>query len=69
MKSAAVKNAAPGGKIRLSKIDPDDTGKMTKEEACTRFVDLHDGPNPFPVDRTTLPSASPPHCRMIVTRL
>jgi len=32
MKSAAVKNAAPGGKIRLSKIDPDDTGKMTKEE-------------------------------------
>jgi len=37
MKSAAVK-VRPGDKIRLSKIDPDDTGKMTKEEACTRFV-------------------------------
>ena len=34
MKSAAVK-VWPGDKIRLSKID---TGKMTKEEACARFV-------------------------------
>ena len=32
MKSAAVK-VRPGDKIRLSKIDPDDTGKLTKEEA------------------------------------
>jgi len=31
MKSAAVK-VGPGDKIRFSKIDPDDTGKMTKEE-------------------------------------
>ena len=68
MKSAAVK-VRPGDKIGFSKIDPDDMGKMTKEEACTRFVDLHDGPNPFPVDRTPLPSAPPPHCRMIVSRL
>jgi hypothetical protein len=37
MKSAAVK-VRPGDKIRLSKIDPDDRGKMTKEEACVRFV-------------------------------
>jgi hypothetical protein len=37
MKSAAVK-VRPGDKIRLSKIDPDDTSKMTKEEACARFV-------------------------------
>lgn len=39
MKSAAVK-ARPGDKIRLSKIDPDDTGGMSKEEACTRFLEL-----------------------------
>jgi len=37
MKSAAVK-VRPGDKIRLSKIDPDDTGKLTKEEARARFV-------------------------------
>ena len=41
MKSAAVK-ARPGDKIRLSKIDPDDTGSMSKEEACTRFVELRE---------------------------
>ncbi len=40
MKSAAVK-AWPGDKIRLSKIDPDDTG-MSKEEACTRFLELRE---------------------------
>jgi len=28
----------PSDKIRLSKIDPDNTGKMTKEEACAGFV-------------------------------
>ena len=39
MKSAAVK-ARPGDKIRLSKIDPDDTGGISKKEVCTRFVDL-----------------------------
>ncbi len=37
MKSAAVK-VRPSDKIRLSKIDPDNTGKMTKEEACAGFV-------------------------------
>ena len=41
MKSAAVK-VCLGDKIRLSKIDPDDTGKMTKKEACTRFVELRE---------------------------
>ena len=41
MKSAAVK-AGPGDKIRLSKIDPDDTGDISKKEACTRFVDLRE---------------------------
>ena len=41
MKSTAVK-ARPGDKIRLSKIDPGDTGGMSKEEACTRFVDLRE---------------------------
>jgi len=41
MKSAAVK-ARPGDKIRLSKIDPDDTGGISKKEACTRFVDLRE---------------------------
>ena len=35
MKSAAIK-VRPGDKIRLSKLD---TGKTTKEEACTRLVD------------------------------
>lgn len=44
MKSAAVK-VRPGDKIRLSKIDPDDTGGMNKEEACTRFVDLREKVN------------------------
>ena len=33
MNSPAVK-VRPSDKIRLSKIDPDNTGKMTKEEAC-----------------------------------
>jgi hypothetical protein len=37
MESAAVK-VRPGDKIRLSKIDPDDTDKLTKKEACARFV-------------------------------
>jgi PPK2 family polyphosphate:nucleotide phosphotransferase len=41
MKSAAVK-VRPGHKIRLSKIDPDDTGGMSKEDACARFVDLRE---------------------------
>lgn len=41
MKSAAVK-ARPGDKIRLSKIDPDDSGELSKEEAYTRFVDLRE---------------------------
>jgi PPK2 family polyphosphate:nucleotide phosphotransferase len=39
MKSAAVK-VRPGDKIRLSKIDPDETGGISKDEACARFVDL-----------------------------
>jgi PPK2 family polyphosphate:nucleotide phosphotransferase len=41
MKSTAVK-ARPGDKIRLSKIDPDDTGEFGKEEAYTRFVALRE---------------------------
>lgn len=39
MKSAAVK-ACPGDKIRLPKIDPDQTGGMSKKEAWTRFHEL-----------------------------
>src|SRR6267378_4285156 len=41
MKSAAVK-ARPGDKIRLSKIDPDDTGGANKKKACKRFADLRE---------------------------
>lgn len=41
MKSAAVK-ARPADKIRLSKIDPGDTGGMNKKEACTRFHELRE---------------------------
>jgi PPK2 family polyphosphate:nucleotide phosphotransferase len=41
MKSAAV-NARPGDKIRLSKIDPDDTGELSQGEAYTRFVELRE---------------------------
>ena len=41
MKSGAIK-VRPGHKIRLSKIDPDDTGGMSKEEACARSVDLRE---------------------------
>jgi polyphosphate kinase 2 (PPK2 family) len=29
-----------GDKIRLSKIDPDDTGGASKKKACKRFADL-----------------------------
>jgi polyphosphate kinase 2 (PPK2 family) len=32
----------PGDKIRLSKIDPDDTGVANKKKACKRFVDLRE---------------------------
>ena len=41
MKSPAVK-VEPGHKIRLSKIDPDDTGGLSKEEACSRFDELRE---------------------------
>src|ERR1700682_1375461 len=41
MKSGAIK-VRPGHKIRLSKIDPDDTGGMSKEAACARSVDLRE---------------------------
>jgi PPK2 family polyphosphate:nucleotide phosphotransferase len=41
MKSAAIK-VRSGRTIRLSKIDPDDTGGMSKEEACARLVDLRE---------------------------
>lgn len=41
MKSATVK-VRSGDKIRLSQIDPDDTGKMTKEDACSRFFELRE---------------------------
>jgi PPK2 family polyphosphate:nucleotide phosphotransferase len=39
MKSPVV-TASPGHKIKLSKIDPDDTGGYSKEEAVQRFCDL-----------------------------
>src|SRR5437763_10574405 len=39
MKSATIK-VRTGDKIHLSKIDPNDNGKMIKEEACARFVEL-----------------------------
>ena len=41
MKSAALK-VRSGDKIRLPKIDPDDTGGMSKSEACKRIVDLRE---------------------------
>src|ERR1700726_2022693 len=41
MKSATIK-VRSGDKIRLSEIDPNDTGKMIKEEACARLVELRE---------------------------
>jgi len=41
MKSATVK-VRSGDKIRLSQIDPDDSGKMTREKACSRFFELRE---------------------------
>ena len=41
MKSPVV-TASPGHKIKLSKIDPDDTGGVTKEKALRRFCDLRE---------------------------
>ena len=41
MKSATIK-VRSGDEIRLSKIDPNDTGKMIKEEACARLVELRE---------------------------
>jgi PPK2 family polyphosphate:nucleotide phosphotransferase len=41
MKSPIV-TAHPGNKIRLSKIDPDDTGGQTKEDALKRFAELRE---------------------------
>jgi PPK2 family polyphosphate:nucleotide phosphotransferase len=41
MKSATIK-VRSGDKIRLSKIDPNDTGQMIKEEACARLVELRE---------------------------
>ena len=32
--------ARPGHRVRLSKVDPDDTGGLKKDEACERFFDL-----------------------------
>jgi polyphosphate kinase 2 (PPK2 family) len=39
MKTAIV-TARPGHKIRLSKIDPDDTGGVKKEDALEQFAEL-----------------------------
>ena len=33
---------SPGRKIRLSKIDPSDTGGLTKEKACARIAQLRE---------------------------
>jgi PPK2 family polyphosphate:nucleotide phosphotransferase len=41
MKSPVV-TACPGDKIKLSKIDPDDTGGYKKEEALQQFCDLRE---------------------------
>ena len=41
MKSPVV-TTPPGHKIKLSKIDPDDTGGITKEKALQRFCDLRE---------------------------
>ncbi|HSP46012.1 MAG TPA: polyphosphate kinase 2 family protein [Chthoniobacterales bacterium] len=38
MKFGAIK-AQRGDKVRLSKIDPDETGGLTKDEACARFAE------------------------------
>jgi PPK2 family polyphosphate:nucleotide phosphotransferase len=37
-----VVTVRPGDKIRLSKIDPDDTGDLSQEKACARFYDLRE---------------------------
>jgi len=41
MKTAIV-TARPGYKIRLSKVDPDDTGGLKEEEALEQFVELRE---------------------------
>src|SRR5438552_18913007 len=41
MKTAIV-TARPGHKVRLSKIDPNDTGGLRKEEALERFAELRE---------------------------
>jgi polyphosphate kinase 2 (PPK2 family) len=41
MKSPIV-TARPGHKIKLSKIDPDDTGDIAKEKALARFCELRE---------------------------
>ena len=41
MKAAMVK-ARPGHGIRLAKINPDDTGRITKDQALERFVELRE---------------------------
>ena len=41
MKAAMVK-ARPGHRIRLAKINPDDTGRITKDQALDRFVELRE---------------------------
>src|SRR5882762_6748581 len=37
-----IVTAVPGKEIRLAKIDPDDTGGMTKEDALQRYVELRE---------------------------
>jgi hypothetical protein len=41
MKAAMVK-ARPGHRIRLAKINPDDTGRITKDKALDRFIELRE---------------------------
>src|SRR5258708_39134017 len=41
MSSSIIVIACPGKKIRLSKIDPGETGGVTKEEALERMGPLH----------------------------
>ena len=41
MKTSAVK-VSPGQEIRLSKIDPEDTGRLTKKKACERVAELRE---------------------------
>ena len=68
MNSAAVK-VRPGDKSRLSKSDPDDTSKTTKEEACARFVDLGEKISRKAKESLALPARPKPSRRWEQSRM